>query len=107
MAVQSTTNLQDTGSHSTIYGRQEWTRAIGWWWLKGATIHRKQNTNEQKQNTTNYDKQKEIQKIIIIHNNMTDDMTPKAAITFVLWNVYTDNELFHKTINTTKHNNLS
>lgn len=52
-------------------------------------------------------KQKEIQKIIIIHNNMTDDMTPKAAITFVLWNVYTDNELFHKTINTTKHNNLS
>lgn len=54
----TTTNLQDTGSHSTIYGRQEWTRAIGWWWLKGATIHRKQNTNEQKQNTTNYDKTK-------------------------------------------------
>lgn len=53
-------------------------------------------------------KQKEIQKIIIIHNNMTDDMTPKAAITFVLWNVYTDNELFHKTINTTiLHNNPS
>lgn len=51
---------------------------------------------------------KEIQKIIIIHNNMTDDMTRKAAITFVLWNVYTDNELFHKTINTTiLHNNPS